>query len=148
MESLRARLVDGLKLTGEQQQKLDAILDDSRRQFRALQGLSEPERRAEVQKIRESTRGRIRAILNPDQQARYDAVVTGSAGPRGGTSGRLWVVDAKGSPTPLPVVLGITDGAATEILQGDVKEGQEVIIGTSAAGRGTGSSQTGPRLRL
>ena len=57
----------------EQQKKLDPILQDSRQQMQALR---EAARRASASsaasKIREATRLRIREILTPEQQARYD----------------------------------------------------------------------------
>ena len=45
--------------------------------------------------------------------------------------------------------LGISDGAATEVVRGDLKEGQEVVTGTS--GKQSGGASGGgssPRLRL
>ena len=49
-----------------------------------------------------------------------------------GVSGRVFVLDPKGQPTPIPLRLGITDGRVTEVLAGDLKEGQLVITGTAA----------------
>jgi len=47
------------------------------------------------------------------------------------------------------LTLGISDGTSTEILRGDLKEGQEVVTGTSGKqGGGAGSSGGSPRLRL
>jgi HlyD family secretion protein len=48
---------------------------------------------------------------------------------------------------PVSLTLGISDGTFTEILRGDLKEGQEVVIGTAGKGGGT-SSGSSPRLRL
>jgi hypothetical protein len=45
------------------------------------------------------------------------------------------------------VQTGITDGNFTEIVSGDLKEGQEVLLGVADA-KGTGRSDSGPRLRL
>lgn len=157
LERIRERLVQGLKLTEEQQKKLDPILEDSRQQFRALAGVPEGERQARGQKIREGTRARIREILTPEQRARYDQESGG--GPRGAsTPGRVFVLGPDGAPKAVPVTLGLSDGTMTEIVQGDVKEGQDVIVGSAAPGSGSpggrppsgasGSGQSGPRLRL
>jgi HlyD family secretion protein len=70
---------------------------------------------------------------------------------RGGSSGRVYVIDASGKPKAINVVLGISDGAATEIVRGDVTEGQEVITGLGGAGsaqRPGAPTTGGPRLRL
>jgi HlyD family secretion protein len=46
-----------------------------------------------------------------------------------GISGRAFVIDANGLPTMVRVRLGITDGRMTEVLSGDLKDGQQVITG-------------------
>ncbi len=134
LERIRERLVQGLKLTEQQQKKLDPILEDSRTQMRALAGVPEQERQAQAQKIREATRVRIRAILTPEQQAKYDQ----EAGARGRSAtvpGRVWVVGADGNPVVVSLTVGLTDGSMTEVVQGDLKDGQEVIVGLAGRER-------------
>jgi HlyD family secretion protein len=155
IEQIRERLVQNLKLTEAQQRKLDPILEESRSQMRALAGLPDGERQARAQKIREATRGRIREILTPDQQARYDQ--EGGAARRGATTpGRVFTVGPDGNPVAVALVLGLSDGTMTEIVRGDLKEGQDVVVGTAgAAASGPGRPPTGggaapasgPRLR-
>ena len=41
----------------------------------------------------------------------------------------MFVVDADGTPKPVPVVIGITDGTMTEVISGDIAEGTQVIVG-------------------
>ena len=50
-----------------------------------------------------------------------------------GARGRIYRVGPDGTPQPLPVRLGVTDGAYTEILRGDVQEGTAIIIGAQRA---------------
>jgi HlyD family secretion protein len=50
-----------------------------------------------------------------------------------GTRARIYRVGSDGNPQPLPVRLGVTDGAYTEILRGDLQEGAAVIIGAPRA---------------
>ena len=162
-EAIRDRLVQTYKLDDAQQRKLDAILQESRGQFAGLQGLPEQERQARIQKNREATRLKIREILTPDQRPRYDADAaagvgsagTGSGG-RGGriSAGRVWILAPDGKLQSVPVMLGISDGTSTEVVSGDLKEGQEVVLGAAgAAGARPGTSPTptpgsAPRLRL
>lgn len=58
-----------LGLTPDQQKQVGAIIDDTRAQYTALYAPIQPER----EKIRQDGRNRIRAILTPDQQAKFDA---------------------------------------------------------------------------
>jgi len=42
---------------------------------------------------------------------------------------RVWILDQQGEPQPVPVQTGISDGSSVEIASGDIKEGDQVIIG-------------------
>jgi HlyD family secretion protein len=146
LERMRERLVQGLKLTEEQQRKLDPILEDTRQQFRGLQGRPDQERQAQAQKIREATRLRIREILTPEQRTRYDQE-SGARSRAGTVPGRVWVLGPDGNPVAVSVVMGLTDGSSTEIVAGELKDGQQVIVG-AVGGTGSRTPAAGPRLRL
>ncbi len=62
-------LTQELALTPDQQTQLGQIVDDTRSRWDALYAPLEPER----EKIRQEGRQRIRAVLTPDQQKKYDA---------------------------------------------------------------------------
>jgi HlyD family secretion protein len=135
---MRERLVTGLGLSEAQQKKLDEILKEARAQ----------------QQSREATRAKIREILTAEQKAKYDTVAQGQAGGgapgggTGGTPGRVFVLDADGKPKAVSVALGISDGTATEVLRGELKEGQEVITGLAGGAQGRPGGPGAPRLRL
>ncbi|MGH6690212.1 MAG: hypothetical protein ACREF4_05985, partial [Gammaproteobacteria bacterium] len=154
LEEIRDRLVKQLGLTPEQQAKLEPILQESRQQMMGLRELPEAERRAKGQKIREASRVKIRAILTPAQQAKYDEMTPGGppagAGDAAGTSGRVYILDGEGKPKAVTVTLGISDGSSTEVLRGELKEGQEVVAGLAGASgaRPATPSPGSPRLRL
>jgi HlyD family secretion protein len=63
----------------------------------------------------------------------------------------VFIQGADGKPQAVQVMLGITDGQSTEVVRGELKEGQDVLTGvigapsSSAPRPGTGG---GPRLRL
>ncbi len=76
----------------------------------------------------------------------------GGSGPAGGRSGgapagRVWIVGPDGKPAAVPVHLGIGDGTYTEVARGEIKEGQQVIVGVPAPGAQP-QPAAGPRLRL
>ncbi len=57
------------------------------------------------------------------------AEVATSADEPPGVSGRVFVLDPQGRPTLIQLRLGITDGRVTEVLSGNLNEGQPVITG-------------------
>jgi HlyD family secretion protein len=138
VEQIRERLVASLKLTEDQQKKLDPILQDSRQQMQTVREAPEGERQQRAQKIREATRVRIREILTAEQQARYDETSGGGGGgagrdPQSGSPGRVWIMDGD------------------KLKPGDLSEGQDLVIGAAgaAARPGTGQGSSGaPRPRL
>jgi HlyD family secretion protein len=148
-EQIRERLVKGLGLSDEQQKKLDPILADARQQMQALRGMADQERQAEARRIREASRTRIREILTAEQRTKYDEMTGGGGGREGrGTPGRVWVLDGD-KLKAVALTLGISDGSATEVLRGDLKEGQEIVVGTGSAAAGRSAAPAGqPRLRL
>jgi HlyD family secretion protein len=149
-DQVRDRLTKALGLNPEQKTKVESILQDTSQKMRELaaRGVGDSERRIEATRIREATREQIRALLTPEQRAKYDTDLTDAQLARQGAfSGRVFVWGAEGKPTPVTVQTGITDGNFTEIVGGDVKEGQEVLLGVADA-KDAGRSNSGPRLRL
>jgi HlyD family secretion protein len=73
------------------------------------------------------------------------------AGGRGGAArAHVWTLGPDGKPKQLAVSTGLTDGANTEVIGGDLAEGQLVVVGYSAdrpPSPGTAPAG-GPRLRL
>jgi HlyD family secretion protein len=59
--------------------------------------------------------------------------------------GRLWIVGENAKPVPVSVRTGLTDGTSTEVVEGPLKEGDEVVLGaeTPAAAK---KASGGPRM--
>jgi HlyD family secretion protein len=53
-----------------------------------------------------------------------------------GKPGRIWVLSPEGKPVPLSIVLGITDGTSSEVKEGSLKEGTEVIVEQTSGKKG------------
>lgn len=66
----QADLKARLQLTDDQLSKLDAIMEDTRKQFRATRAVIEPEMR----KIREDQQQKISALLSPEQQTEWQKI--------------------------------------------------------------------------
>jgi H+-transporting ATPase len=69
----------------------------------------------------------------PDQALRYSpagrAAASGSSGAR---TPQVWIL-REGRPTAVPVQVGLQDGAYTEIVKGDLKPGDDLIISESGS---------------
>jgi HlyD family secretion protein len=144
---LKDRLIAELKLDADQQAKVDAIFAAMRDKFRAARDMPEAEKAKAQERNRTEIREKIAVILTPEQKKRYDELASESQAARaggGGGSGRIWIMGEDGKAKAVEVRLGLTDGSMTEIVSGDIKEGQEVIVGQQAAAKASG--MPGPRL--
>lgn len=63
-----------------------------------------------------------------------------------GQTRRVWVLGADGKPQPRRIKVGLSDGTSTEVVEGDLKEGDMVITGQtiSGAARSTSGQSTPP----
>lgn len=66
---------------------------------------------------------------------------------RNGFAGRVYVLRG-GEPVPVNVSLGITDNRSTEVLDGELKEGERVIVGDSLGNGVSGSGNPPMRMRM
>lgn len=143
LESLAQRLTTELSLTAEQQRQMREIFEDARPAFAALgrSQASPEERRQQAQNIRQQISARIEAILTPEQRPVY-ARLRANAG-AAPTTGQAWIVGGDGRPQAVALRLGISDGSFTEVIGGELKPGQEVIVGATEAKPAAGGP---PRL--
>jgi len=80
---------------------------------------------------------------NPD-----DKILFPPAAPPRGRPAVVWVVGPNGQPKPVRVMIGITDGANSEVLSGALHEGDRVITGDMAAGMQRRGGPGGFRFRF
>jgi HlyD family secretion protein len=59
-------------------------------------------------------------------------------------SGKVWVLSQQGKPTPVSIVLGITDGTFSEMVAGDLREGMEIIVEETSGKKGQSQSSSAP----
>jgi HlyD family secretion protein len=143
----RERLVSELKLDAGQQAKVDAIFDAMREKFKAARDLPEADKSKAQERNRGEIREKVSAILTPEQKQRYDEMAGEFQAARAGGdsgSGRIWIIGEDSKAKAIEVRLGLTDGSMTEVVSGDIKDGQEIIIGQQAAAKASG--MPGPRL--
>ncbi|MBS1790412.1 MAG: efflux RND transporter periplasmic adaptor subunit [Acidobacteria bacterium] len=68
----------------------------------------------------------------------------GSGVPGEGQWRLVWVLGADNKPQPRRVKLGITDGTATEVMDGNLQEGETIIVGQKISGNGATTTSTRP----
>jgi HlyD family secretion protein len=153
-QAMQQRLTQALSLSGEQQTRLTAILQNTRQQMLRLreQEASEEERRGRARDVQAQTRAQIRNLLTDTQRQQYEELLKNSERQRGdgsaqGRAGRVWIRTADGAPAPVALTVGISDDSFTEVLSGDLQAGQEVITGilTSPKSTSTAPPGFGPR---
>jgi HlyD family secretion protein len=149
-QQFRQRVYDELKPDAAQKAKLDQLFDDVRVKLAALREIPEEvDRRKAAERLRSESRTRVMDLLTDAQKPVYERLVAETGGARAGAAaGRLWVRGPDGQPVPVEVRTGLTDGTSTELLEGPLKEGDEVILGAGepAAGAKKAGGPTPPRL--
>ena len=83
------RMTRQLSLSADQQSQIKPMLVDRQQRMEAVfqdQSLSQQDRHAKIQAIRQETRSKIEAVLNDDQKQRFDAMEQRGRG-RGGPGG-------------------------------------------------------------
>ena len=58
----------------------------------------------------------------------------------------VWTISKNGKPTAVPVKIGITDGNSTEIIDGNLKEGDQLIIGVTSKEKRSSPEARPPRF--
>jgi len=72
------KLTKELNLSADQQAKVKSILDDQQQQFSTIRqdsSLSKQDKHAKMEQVHDSSASQVRAVLNPDQQTKFDAML-------------------------------------------------------------------------
>ena len=156
-DALRAqfeRFAAELQLDEQQKAKVRAINVETFQQTRALrqaEGAGAPPapgaaqlsaQRSQITKAREQADQKIMALLRPDQQETFRALLAERRG-RAATPARVWVLD-NGKPKAMAIFIGVADTGYAELVRG-LDEGVEVIVGKN---RDTQQKSSGRLLRL
>ncbi len=123
-------LVEELKLDAGQRTTVMPILEKAQQDMRAQRGAGGGQRQRggnpASAAILNAALDEIKPLLRPDQQAILETQRVRLAG--GGNRGVVWVM-REGKPVRVSVITGATDGSYTEVIGGELKEGDLVITG-------------------
>jgi HlyD family secretion protein len=150
-QQFRQRVFEELKPDPTQKVKLEQIFDDVRQKMMQLRELrTDADRRKAGERLRAETRARVMEILTDAQKPVYERLLAELGGGRSGATaaGRVWIAGPDGRPKAVEVRIGLTDGTSTEILEGPLKEGDDILlgIGDPAAAAKKAGGPTGPRM--
>ncbi|HXT27255.1 MAG TPA: hypothetical protein VN749_20735 [Candidatus Eisenbacteria bacterium] len=67
----REQLVRDVGLTAEQQNQVNAFLDEAQTEYKAIHAVSDPQ----VDAVRQKSRDKIRQILTPDQKPKFEEFI-------------------------------------------------------------------------
>jgi HlyD family secretion protein len=130
---------------------VEAILAESRVKMGDVTAEDAAQRRRQMERLRAESRQRIAEVLTPEQRGRYEAL-SGGARTRGAgvSTTRVWMPDpAAKQPKAVVIRVGLTDGTFTEVVSGELQEGDEVILGVQSGPSKARSGQAqskGPRF--
>jgi HlyD family secretion protein len=126
VKALRKRL----GLSDEQVTSVKSIYAEMGQSIGGLResGVSGDEFREAIRQLRFQAARRVEELLDTEQKKQYRLmrVEAKSAGYRRATT---WTLDASGQPVANPVTAGISDGTHTQIVDGQIAEGDSVIVG-------------------
>jgi HlyD family secretion protein len=135
MGGMADRLLDQLELEGEQRDRAARALESAFREMRPAGG-------AVVMGAGTDFRGTIQRalsdVLDAGQMARLERIMSQQPGRQRGSGrgaggdapqpGAVWVRGADGRLHERRVMIGLSDGAFTQIVGGDLEEGDQVVI--------------------
>jgi HlyD family secretion protein len=149
-QQFRQRVFEELKPDETQKAKLEQIFDDVRQKLMLLRDMpKDGDRRKAGERLRAESRARVMEILTDAQKPAYERLLAETGAARGAAAaapGRLWVPGPGGQPKAVEVRTGLTDGTSTEIREGPLKEGDEVILGIGETPAAAKKGAPGPRM--
>jgi HlyD family secretion protein len=138
-DRLVERLKKQLDLKPEQESAVREAFAEVGKKVRAMReaGASADEVNAAREKLRQQAREKAAEALDPKQREKYWELVKERA-KRQTARGRVWIVGKGGKPEAVSIVTGISDGALTEVVSGELKPGQKVVTGQTAQPKDSG----------
>lgn len=150
------RVLAELDLDAGQKAKAEAIFAEVRQKAMAAGGAG-GDRRTAMREAMEGAYAKLEPLLKPEQKIKLAALRARMAAQqgqrRGGMAAGVVYVLRRGKPEAVPVRVGATDGAFTEIV-GPLKVGDQIITGggpkakLAAPGGGGLPGAGGPRVRM
>jgi HlyD family secretion protein len=132
------RLIERLDLSSEQAAQVREFARETWQRLRAMRqsanagtgDAGNPNFAETARMLREQLNAKIAAVLTPDQKSRFQAMMARRAADPI-RNGELWVLRGN-QPVRVAVAIGLGDGQVSEIVRGDLAEGETVILDVTA----------------
>ncbi|MGC8809313.1 MAG: efflux RND transporter periplasmic adaptor subunit [bacterium] len=150
-EQTLARLKKELQLTPAQEGQIKIIFQDAQKEIQAVGRAGDAaEFKNKIKEVRQSIRQKIRGVLTEEQKKKYALLEQSTETAQAPAPVfKVWILNAEGKPTPVEISTGISDGSFTEVISGNLREGQEVIIEASGSNtKPTSATTPPPGMRL
>ena len=122
-------LNEKLNLSPEQQQTVRTLFMEMGQSIRSMRegGMEADQMTLAIEQSRRQMTKKIGSILDERQNKLYREMNEQNRASQG-VRGNVWVIGSDGAPIAKTVMIGISDGSRTEILSGDIKSGDRIIV--------------------
>ena len=129
MRNMMQELNEKLNLSPEQQQTVRTLFMEMGQSIRSMRegGMETDQMPLAIEQSRRQMMKKIESILDARQNKLYREMTEQNTASRG-ARGNVWVIGSDGAPIAKTVMIGISDGSRTEILSGDIKSGDRIIV--------------------
>lgn len=150
-EQILERLKKDLQLSAAQERQIKIILQDSQREIQTARKAGDPEElKNKIKEVGQIIRQKIHGVLTDEQKKKYALLEQRmETAKTPAPVFKVWTLNPEGRPAPVEIAIGISDGSFTEVLSGNLREGQEIIIESMGSNtKSTATSAPPPGMRL
>jgi len=134
------RLKAELNISPEQQAAISHILKDTQSELEVARKARPETAPAKARELAAFTRSKIRSVLKEEQQKKFDQMSEQTGTQTILPKFKIWVPVPQKRPMSVEITTGISDGSFTEVISGNLKEGDEVITEATGGNGKSGSS--------
>ena len=132
-EAMIEQMKTRLSLTADQVAAAEVLMGEMRDKMMQLRNNPDPSAMREgAAKMARNMNGKLRELLNPEQQRAFDEMTAARGQGRDNKRAVVWVLE-KGEPTAHRIRVGLADDNLTEVIDG-LDEGATVILRASRSG--------------
>ena len=146
------RLKVELNISPDQQAAISRILKDTRSELEVARKARPETVSGKARELAAFTRSKIRSVLNEEQRKKFDQMAEQTGTQTILPKFKIWVPVPQKRPMQVEITTGISDGSSTEVVSGNLKEGDEVITeamgGNNKSGSSASSQSSAPTMKM